>query len=163
MRPIRTSFWERTFYRRINKTAFLVGNRWEIKIQIENLNVITFQGGTFRIFVRWPNSKLEDHYIFSVPQIPPQGESNPFIFEFGLIEPGYGLIHLQWLNAVSGSINLHVGGIYHGHRSEAHIESVYAQTKEEFYQLYDDICCDWLNIHFTQRYSVLVINDRSSD
>lgn len=132
-RPLRTSVWERNFFKSADKPAFLVGKRFEIEFVFVNPTQNPFQSCMLEMFVEWPNSKLKDFRHFPLPTIPPNGRTDPFVFDFGLIEPGYGLIYLRLIQG-SADTNLKMGETFYGLMAKTHIETVFAQTKEEFYQ-----------------------------
>lgn len=142
IRPKDPSFFDRHCTRG-GKTAFIVGKRFDIEFQLTNVSHRTFPGGELLLSVRWTGER-EDWYRIEIPHLSDGEATEPYIRDYSAIEPGYGMIFAR-VHPYSDSEYRERSSRFSCHLflrdmnlgdAEAHVGSVFAQTPEEFYQLW---------------------------
>lgn len=142
IRPKDPSFFDRHCTRG-GKTAFMVGKRFNIEYQLTNVSHRTFPGGELLLSVRWTGER-EDWYRIEIPPLSDGETTELDKREYSALEPGYGMIFAR-VHSYSDSVHrertsrfscdlffrdMNLGD------AEAHVGSIFAQTQEEFYQLW---------------------------
>jgi hypothetical protein len=147
IRPKNPSVFHKILYRRAGKPAFLVGKRYEIEFRLTNVShTKPFTGGELVLSVQW-TSKRTDWYRVVIPILKPKETTESFVEEYGVVETGYGLVLARgdaydsptefnkpiWERKKIGNLNIFVNDENLG-IAGAHVESMFGQTAEEFYQ-----------------------------
>ncbi|MFX0203784.1 MAG: hypothetical protein ACFFCW_47400 [Candidatus Hodarchaeota archaeon] len=143
------SIFHRILYRRAGKPAFLVGKRYEIEFCLTNVShTKPFTGGELVLSVQWTSKRTDWHRVV-IPILKPKETTEPFVKEYGVVEVGYGLVMAQgkaydspaefkkpiWERKKMGDLDIFVNDENLG-IAGAHVESVFGQTAEEFYQFW---------------------------
>ena len=148
LKPKKLGFFERILFRNSGKEAFVVSKRYVLGIRFEALTSIPC--ARIIIIAEW-TSQRRDFYEFDIGPMDIGEITTPSrSLEFGVIEPGYGLIFIDAKGSPRESdlkipyanrSDLHGVSFYLGDEviqknnpHGAHIESVFGQTSEEFYQ-----------------------------
>lgn len=143
IRPKDPSFFDRHCTRG-GKIAFIVGKRFDIGFQLINVSHRTFPGGELLLSVRWTGKREPDWYRIEIPPLSDGEATEPDKRDYSAIESGYGMIfarvhpysdseHRERSSRFSCYLffkDMNLGDI------EAHVGSLFAQTQEEFYQLW---------------------------
>jgi len=134
--------------RRGGKTAFIVGRRFDIEYQLTNVSRRKFPGGELILSVSW-TSQPTDWYRIDIPPLVDGETTELDKREYSALEPGYGMIFAKGNpysdfeqfekprgeRRFTSDLNLFLKDRNLGD-TRVHVNTIFAQTPEEFYQLW---------------------------
>lgn len=146
VRPIDLSLFERAIYRRSSQPAFVVGKNFDLEFSLKNRGTEMFPGGVIEITAEF-ESERPNTWKIELPIIDIQKQYDSEALQFSIPDPSYCMIMvvLTPYSDVDEKDKPYEERIFklpacdiwmkkNNLGTVAHVESIYAQTEEEFYQ-----------------------------